>query len=204
MTLPNIITTGNLVAGFLALLVVQTDLVMAALLVGLAAVFDWLDGVVARRLTGGSAFGANLDSLADLVSFGLAPATGLYVGVLQAFPGIGLLAAVGFVVCGAWRLARFPLVKTVGCFVGFPIPLAGVLMMCMLLVGPPPLLALLVTVALSVLMVSSLTVPTFTSVCRAATMAVSPGRQPGPTLRRCDPPRWRRRRRRPEGWQAPR
>ena len=168
--LTNVITSGNLVAGFLALLAAQRNLLLAAAaLVLLAASLDFLDGVVARRLDGEGQFGSTLDSLADLVSFGVVPALMQYLGPLHSLSVFGVVTCLGFFLCGAWRLARFPLTKTPRCFIGVPIPAAGVLVALLAVWGPAPLLALLVTAALSVLMVSSLSFPTFSSSVRAAT-----------------------------------
>lgn len=160
VTLPNAVTSGNLAAGFLALLVTPHHLLQAALLVALAAVFDVLDGVLARRSDRESAFGTNLDSLADLVSFGMVPALAMYVGLLDALPVVGFLACLGFLLCGAWRLARFPLVKSARGFVGLPIPPAAIAVMLLVLWGPSPVVALLATAGLSALMVSTLPFPT--------------------------------------------
>ena len=88
--LPTVITCGNLSAGFLAvLLAVQGKLVQAAALVLAAAVLDLVDGAVARASDTDGDFGVNLDSLADLVSFGVAPAVALYLSSLHALPVMG-------------------------------------------------------------------------------------------------------------------
>lgn len=169
VTPANVITSGNMTAGFLALAAVHAGyLLLAAVLVVVAGLLDSLDGPIARRGTGGNAFGTNLDSLADLVSFGVTPALALYLGTLQALPGVGLAACVGFVICGGWRLARFPLIKNRYRFTGLPIPPAGVLAVFLAAWGPTPLLVLPVTVVLSVLMVSSFPFPTITATVEAA------------------------------------
>jgi CDP-diacylglycerol--serine O-phosphatidyltransferase len=164
VNLPNALTSGSLAAGFLALLVIfQTNhLLVAAGLVALAAVFDMLDGAMARR-TGNNddAFGANLDSLADVVSFGAVPALALYWGSLYALPYfIGLAACLIFFVCGAWRLARFSLCKHPLYFLGCPIPFAGVLVALLAALAPHPLLALPIALVLGALMVGTLPFPT--------------------------------------------
>jgi CDP-diacylglycerol--serine O-phosphatidyltransferase len=165
VVLPNLLTSGSLVAGFLSILLIfQGNILQAAGLVALAAVFDVLDGPVARRVGTEGEFGTNLDSLADLVSFGAAPALALYMSSLYALPVVGLVACVVFFLCGAWRLARFSLTKNPLYFLGCPIPAAGVLvaLLATLLaaIGPQPLLALLVVLVLSVLMVSTHPFPT--------------------------------------------
>lgn len=166
MTLPSLITCGNLTAGFLALLVIRDHLVLAAALIVLAAVLDYLDGRVARMNAGESDFGANLDSLADLVSFGVVPAMAMFLASLQELPVVGLVGAIGYLVCGAWRLARFPLLKNRHCFIGLPIPLAGVALMLLAPWSPPPWPTLLTTAVLSALMVSTVRFPTLGSACR--------------------------------------
>ena len=109
----NLLTSGNLAAGFVALvLVAQGELAWAAGLVAAAAVFDALDGLAARITRDEGAFGSRLDSLSDLVSFGCAPALILYAGGLDGLPVAGVGACLAFVLCGAWRLARFSLVES--------------------------------------------------------------------------------------------
>ena len=160
VTPPNLVTSGNILAGFLALvLVAQGEYAWAAALVVLAAGLDLVDGAMARRSAGDRLFGSNLDSLADFVSFGVTPALALYLGILHALPFVGVAACVSFVLCGAWRLARFPLVANRAVFVGLPIPPSGVTAALVAAWGPPPTLALVVTFALGALMVSDLPFP---------------------------------------------
>jgi CDP-diacylglycerol---serine O-phosphatidyltransferase len=162
VTLPNALTSGSLAAGFLSILLIfQTNnLLGVAGLVVLAAVFDILDGPAARRKGTEGEFGTNLDSLADLVSFGAAPALALYLSSLYALPVVGLAACLVFFLCGAWRLARFSICKNSLYFVGCPIPIAGVLVALLAVTKPHPLLALPAVLVLSVLMVCTLPVPT--------------------------------------------
>ena len=192
MTLPNAITSASLVAGFLGLLAAaRGDFSQAAVLVATAAVLDYLDGAAARRRPGDGGFGSNLDSLADLVSFGVVPAMGLYVGALHALPILGVAGAISFLLAGAWRLARFPLVRQTDYFVGLPIPVAGVLVMLVLLWRPSPAPTLLVAVGAAGLMVSTLRFPTFRRVGRGASALFSdsehrriPRRRDKPAARR--------------------
>jgi CDP-diacylglycerol--serine O-phosphatidyltransferase len=162
ITLPNLLTSGSLTAGFLSMLLIfeEANILKAAGLIALAAVFDVLDGPMARRLGKDDRFGTNLDSLADLVSFGAAPALALYWGSLYALPVIGLAACLAFFLCGAWRLARFSICKNPLYFVGCPIPAAGVLVAILAALGPHPYLAFPIVFALSVLMVGTLPFPT--------------------------------------------
>ena len=166
VNLANALTSGSLAAGFLALFLIfqLNNLFAAAGLVTLAAVFDGLDGLVARHTGDDGEFGGNLDSLADVVSFGAVPAFALYWGSLYPLTIVGLVACLVFFLCGAWRLARFSIFKHPLYFVGFPIPAAGVLvaLLAALLAatGPYPFLALPVVLALSFLMVCTLPFPT--------------------------------------------
>lgn len=158
--LPSVMTLGNLVAGFAALPLAARGLFLeAAFLVALAAGLDLLDGALARLCSTEGEFGGNLDSLADVVSFGAAPAFALYLSTLQDLPYIGLAACVGFLACGAARLARFPLVKREGYYLGLPIPPAGLALALLAATGTPPALALAATFTLGALMVSRIPFP---------------------------------------------
>ncbi|MDP9395642.1 MAG: CDP-diacylglycerol--serine O-phosphatidyltransferase, partial [Actinomycetota bacterium] len=159
VTLPNLITSGNIASGFAALVVLPTSAVWAAALVALAAGFDAVDGPLARRQGKDATFGAALDSLADMVSFGVVPAMATYLGALSAPLPVRALVAGSFVLCGAWRLARFPLVKQRRSFVGLPVPVAGLAVMLVATLDPTPVLALLVAAALAALMVSAVPFP---------------------------------------------
>lgn len=136
--LPNLITTGSLFAGFYGIVATtKGDYQLAAWLILLSAVFDTLDGKVARMTGTCSKFGVEYDSLADLVAFGVAPGLLMYSWALTSFGKFGWLAAFLYVVCGALRLARFNVqVETVESkrFVGLPIPAAaGMVASCVLL-----------------------------------------------------------------------
>ena len=127
--LPNLFTTGNLFCGFWAIIsVFQEKFFFAAVAILLASAFDILDGKVARLSGATSKFGVQYDSLADLVSFGIAPAVLAFSWALRPYGRFGWLAAFLFVVCGALRLARFNVQSTSGeikYFKGLPIPAAA-------------------------------------------------------------------------------
>jgi CDP-diacylglycerol--serine O-phosphatidyltransferase len=127
--LPNLFTTGNLFCGFWAIIsVFQEKYFYAAVAILLASVFDILDGKVARLSGASSKFGVQYDSLADLISFGIAPALLAYSWALRPYGRFGWLAAFLFVVCGALRLARFNVQSSSGevrYFKGLPIPAAA-------------------------------------------------------------------------------
>ena len=124
--IPSLFTTGNLICGFFSIIsTFSGQYFQAAVFVILAHVLDGLDGFVARLTKTTSQFGIEFDSLADLVSFGLAPAVLVYYWALLPWGTWGWLAACLYVVCGALRLARFNVqIATVerSYFVGLPIP----------------------------------------------------------------------------------
>ena len=106
--LPNLITLLALCAGLTAIrLAVEARLELALAAIVFAALLDGIDGRVARLLKGTSRFGAELDSLADFVNFGVAPALILYFWGLHELKSAGWIAALVFAICAALRLARF-------------------------------------------------------------------------------------------------
>ena len=126
---PNMITSGSVFCGVSSLIMsYHGHLVPSAVLICFAVFFDVMDGRVARSLGGSSTFGEELDSLADAISFGVAPAFLMYVAYAGIQAGIlGALASFFFVLCGVLRLARFNVTHaTEGPFQGLPIPAAGV------------------------------------------------------------------------------
>jgi CDP-diacylglycerol--serine O-phosphatidyltransferase len=124
--LPNLCTAMNMFCGFYAMIAaVHGKFIPAAYAILIAGIFDNLDGKIARATQSTSQFGVEFDSLADLVSFGVAPGVLMYLWALEPLGRIGWLAAFLFVVCGALRLARFNTqAATVSSehFVGLPIP----------------------------------------------------------------------------------
>ncbi len=106
--LPNLITTAGLFCGFYAIVAsMQGRFESAAIAIFFAAIFDGLDGRVARLTNTSSKFGEEYDSLADMVSFGVAPALVMYSWGLSDLGKIGWSAAFVYVACAALRLARF-------------------------------------------------------------------------------------------------
>src|SRR5476649_2489666 len=106
--LPNLITLLALCAGLTAIrLAVESKLDLALAAIVFAALLDGIDGRVARMLKGTSRFGAELDSLADFVNFGVAPALILYFWGLHELKSAGWIAALVFAICAGLRLARF-------------------------------------------------------------------------------------------------
>jgi CDP-diacylglycerol--serine O-phosphatidyltransferase len=127
--LPTLFTTGNLFCGFWAIIsVFQEKFLYAAIAILLASIFDVLDGKVARLSGATTRFGVQYDSLADLLSFGIAPALLAFTWALRPYGRLGWLAAFFFVFCGALRLARFNVMSASGetkYFKGLPIPVAA-------------------------------------------------------------------------------
>src|SRR5262245_45247425 len=106
--LPSLFTTGNLFLGFWAIIkTLHGEYSEAAPLIAWAIVLDLLDGRIARMTGTASEFGGELDSLADVISFGVAPGVLAYSWGFASLEKVGWLAAFLFVVCGALRLARF-------------------------------------------------------------------------------------------------
>lgn len=106
--LPNLLTTAGLFSGFYAVVSsMNGQYISAAVAIFIAMIFDGLDGRVARMTNTQSEFGAEYDSMADMVSFGIAPGLVAYNWALSSFGKFGWLAAFVFVACAALRLARF-------------------------------------------------------------------------------------------------
>ncbi len=126
--LPNLLTTTNMFFGFMSIIfAIRGEYMFGSYAIVAAAVFDLLDGRVARLTDTTSAFGAQYDSLCDLISFGMAPALIMYLWALQPFGRVGWLASFVFVACGALRLARFNVQSQEESthFQGLPIPMAA-------------------------------------------------------------------------------
>ncbi|WP_017728450.1 CDP-diacylglycerol--serine O-phosphatidyltransferase [Halalkalibacterium ligniniphilum] len=157
----NSLTVINLSLGVFAILyVLQGELRTSLLLITLAAVFDRLDGSAARKFNIVSEFGKQLDSLTDIISFGVAPALLLYHAVLFQFGIAGSLFTVLFIACGAIRLARFNVMESNHFFVGLPITAAGCILTLLYLLVPflPAYLFMFITLVLSLLMISTIRV----------------------------------------------
>lgn len=127
--LPNLVTTCNMFCGFFAMIyTLKQNYTYAAYAIVVAAIFDLLDGRLARLTRSTSKFGAEYDSLCDVVSFGVAPGLLMFHWALQPFGRLGWMACFLFVTCGAIRLARFNVQVNIiekNYFQGLPIPMAG-------------------------------------------------------------------------------
>jgi CDP-diacylglycerol---serine O-phosphatidyltransferase len=169
---PNVITLLALCAGLTSVrLAIEDHLDLALAAIVFAAVLDGLDGRVARMIKGTSRFGAELDSLADFVNFGVAPALILYFWGLRDLKSAGWIAAMVLAICAGLRLARFNVsiddtVRPTGAgnfFVGVPAPagaIAALLPIYLHFLGVPNFapLTLVYTLLIALLMVSRLPV----------------------------------------------
>ncbi|GAB1405007.1 CDP-alcohol phosphatidyltransferase family protein [Lentimicrobium sp.] len=145
--IPNIITLCNLLSGALAVIfALDGSLLIAVALVGLAAVFDFFDGFVARLLNVKSPLGKELDSLADVISFGLAPSIVLFILIksnvdLLQFPNLGPYlpyAALLLAAFSAYRLAKFNIdTLQLDSFRGLPTPANAIFIVSLALISGP-------------------------------------------------------------------
>ncbi len=170
--LPGFFTVSNLFFGFLSIISTMHcfawpggdgpgpwSLSYSALFIGIAGLLDVLDGRVARMANATSQFGVEFDSLADIVSFGMAPSLLIYVWGLQSLGRVGWLTAFIFLVCCAARLARFNIrVDASGSdsrfFKGMPTPAAACFFAALVFALPPPVTDLRAAIALMVVSVT--------------------------------------------------
>ncbi|MEW4370164.1 CDP-diacylglycerol--serine O-phosphatidyltransferase [Paenibacillus kandeliae] len=162
--IPSLFTVLNLAAGATSLLLtIQGHYRIALLMILSAAIFDVLDGLIARLLNCPSEFGKQLDSLADLISFGAAPAFLVLFDQLDGSHGPASVAAVLFIICGALRLARFNISGSNDGFTGMPITAAGTLLSLVSLTDNTlrPVFIVILMIVLSLLMISRVPFPSF-------------------------------------------
>lgn len=165
--LPTLFTVGNLFCGYLSIWSsIRGTFDLSAYLIIAAGILDALDGRIARMTHSTSAFGEQYDSMADLVSFGVAPAVLAYSWGLADFHRLGWMVSFLFVVCGSMRLARFNIQAHVvdkRYFVGLPIPAAAGTIAVVVLATPERLVSRLwmagllgLTIVLSYFMISTI------------------------------------------------
>jgi len=128
--IPNTLTTLNIFSGFVSLIFAgEKEFILAAYFIGIAAIFDVLDGLFARLLGTSSEYGVQLDSLGDTISFGAAPAMLIYQAYLIKFGFWGIILSALLLIFGALRLARFNIqvedLSVKENFKGLPIPLSA-------------------------------------------------------------------------------
>lgn len=173
--IPNLFTAMNMFSGFFSIISAsQGNYIYAGWLIIIAAIFDTLDGFMARLTKSSSELGVELDSLSDVISFGAAPSFLLYTTYFNQFETFGVIISSLPMIAGGFRLARFN-VQLVGFdksyFTGLPIPSSGLTIVCFILsfynVGyPEPLDQIIIPMVLllSFLMVSRVkydTIPKF-------------------------------------------
>jgi CDP-diacylglycerol--serine O-phosphatidyltransferase len=141
--LPSIFTVGNMFCGYACIMfAMRGELVSAAPFIGIAVVLDMLDGRIARMTNTATAFGLELDSLADIISFGIAPAVLAFAWGLSDLGRFGWAAGFIYLTCAALRLARFN-IQTTGqvdkrYFVGMPSPPAAGVVAATVFLWPYP------------------------------------------------------------------
>ncbi len=168
--IPSLLTVSNLALGIGALLLASKGRTSdAALMVVIGMVLDGFDGRAARFFHAESEFGRELDSLSDIVTFGVAPTLILWHVVLRDMGTVGVAIAILFPICGALRLARFNVAKkATNYFVGLPITAAGGILATLALyrdlLDPANVILSLGMVVLALLMVSHARYPNFKKV----------------------------------------
>ena len=170
--LPSLFTTGNVICGFYAFVAVLNEqFYFAAWAIVAGMIFDGLDGRIARLTKTTSAFGEQYDSLADIITFGMAPAFLAYSWVLKPFGRLGWMAAFLFLLCATLRLARFnvtnPEIRSKH-FIGLPSPASAVVIASIVIAFEDlfatrmnPFIMVMVVYALAFLMVSNIKYPAF-------------------------------------------
>lgn len=165
--IPNMLTLGNLYCGFLSIgFAAHGQYNNAAILIIIGMMLDSMDGRAARMLKADSTLGKELDSLADVVTFGVAPSFLVYYTYFYQFGSIGLLVSGLFPLFGAYRLARFNVgtsKQSTNYFIGVPITAAGGILAILTLFGHlvPSIITTVVFTALCFLMVSRIRIPSF-------------------------------------------
>jgi CDP-diacylglycerol--serine O-phosphatidyltransferase len=175
--LPSIFTVGNMFCGYACIMfAMRDDLVSAAPFVGFAVVLDMLDGRIARMTKTTSAFGLELDSLADIISFGVAPAVLAFAWGLSELGRVGWAAGFLYLTAAAVRLARFNIQSTAAqldkrYFVGMPSPPAAGVVAATVFAWPYPLVdktlaiaAMAVVLVPAALMVSTIRFRSFKTI----------------------------------------
>ncbi len=172
--LPNLFTASSIFVGVISIVEASKGhFVLASWLILLALIFDGLDGRIARMTNTTSQFGVEFDSLADIISFGIAPAMLMYFFVGHNFGRFGILVSALYVIFGAIRLARFNIstAKTdPNVFIGLPIPTAAIFVSMWILLFHKytlenySIILLFLALGVAILMVSNFRYPSFKKV----------------------------------------
>lgn len=165
-SIADIVSIANASSGFLSIVMINMgNFILASKFMLLAVVFDAMDGWVARKTERDDecGFGKNMDSLSDIISFGVAPAMLLYsTSINFGIPYFGLIVALLVVICGILRLSRFNVITAPSDehFIGLPIPATALVLGSLYLSGfYSSDLALIIMILISLLMVSTLKYP---------------------------------------------
>lgn len=156
----NMITIGNLAFGGAAIMATVNEYYsFSVLFIFIAGLLDRFDGMVARKFNLESELGKQLDSMSDIISFGIAPALLMYSLVLQEFSIAGMIITVIYIACGAFRLARFNISESNGFFTGLPITVAGVILTLSYFAinFVPPVTYMFLFIVMALLMISTFT-----------------------------------------------
>jgi len=170
--IPGMLSTANIFFGFLSITsAIKGEYSLAALCIGLAFLMDGLDGRIARLTNNETDFGLHLDSLADVVSFAVAPAVLCYIWGLIKLSPYGFPVSFLFVICGILRLARYNALSSSRqkkYFVGLPVPAAAATLGVLIFYSPEADISkftafflLLLTIGLSLLMISKIRYKSF-------------------------------------------
>jgi len=172
--LPNLFTASSIFVGVISIVEASKgNFVLASWLILLALIFDGLDGRIARMTNTTSQFGVEFDSLADIISFGIAPALLLYFFIGHEFGRFGILVSALYVIFGAIRLARFNISTAKidpNVFIGLPIPTAAVFISMWILLFHKytlehySIILLFLALGVAILMVSNFRYPSFKKV----------------------------------------
>lgn len=182
IALSDIISLLNMSSGFLSIISsINHNFELAAILMLVAIMFDSVDGWVARKINRQDdlGFGKNIDSLSDIVSFGVAPAVFIFT-CINTTPGIFqtivILVSLCIVVCGVLRLTRYNVIAgkiDTSDFIGFPIPAISFAVATFYLSGLfHPYIALILSVIISLLMISNIRYPKFDNIPIIALSAI--------------------------------
>ena len=182
IAISDIISLMNMSSGFLAIISsIENNLELAAVLMIVAIIFDSCDGWVARKTNRHDdlGFGKNIDSLSDIVSFGVAPAVFLY-SCINTTPGIfqvvTILISLLIVICGVLRLTRYNVIAgkiDTTDFIGFPIPGISFILATLYLSGLfNPYIAIILSIIVSLLMICNIKYPKFDSIPLIAISAI--------------------------------
>ncbi len=156
----NMLTICNLAFGGAAIMATMNEqYTYSVLFIFVAGLLDRFDGMVARKFSLESELGKQLDSMSDIISFGVAPALLMYSLVLHEFSVTGMAITVLYIACGGFRLARFNISESNGFFTGLPITVAGVILTLsyFALNYIPSVSYMFLVIILSILMISTFT-----------------------------------------------